>query len=141
MSDLLFRNGTVFDGSAFLPSGTGVRVRAETIVEIGADLAVNGAEVVDLDGGTLLPGFIDAHVHPVFAGNQLRHCDLRAGITSADYAAIVAAYAESHPDETWITGGGWSMDALPGGLPTRDVIARRSYPIWTDTAPGSTAWR
>ena len=33
-------------------------------------------------GGTLVPGFIDSHAHPVFAGNQIRHCDLREAETA-----------------------------------------------------------
>jgi predicted amidohydrolase YtcJ len=142
MSDLLFSNGTVFDGSRFLPAGTSVRVRGGAIVEVGADLAADSAEVVDLAGGTLLPGFIDAHAHPVFAGNQLRHCDLRGGDTSAEYAAIVAAYSDSHPDETWITGGGWSMDAFPGGLPTRDVLDAvvPDRPTFLPNRDGHGAW-
>src|SRR5262252_6278229 len=118
--EIAFVNGTVFDGSRFLPAGTAVRVRGATIAAVGlragasraggrepVDLA--GAEPVDLGGGTLLPGFIDAHVHPVFAGDQLVRCDLSAVITAAEYLDIIAAYAAAHPEAEWITGGGWSM--------------------------------
>ena len=39
--ELLFHNGTVFDGRRFLPAGTGVRVRAGRIeVKIGPPLAL-----------------------------------------------------------------------------------------------------
>ena len=48
---------------------------------------------MDLYGGTILPGFIDAHAHPVFAGDQLRRCDLEGAGTAPGYAALVAAYA------------------------------------------------
>jgi predicted amidohydrolase YtcJ len=58
---------------------------------------------VDLHGGTIVPGFIDAHAHPVFAGDQLRRCDLGGAATASGYAALVAAYARDHPDEEWIT--------------------------------------
>ena len=77
--ELLFHNGTVFDGRRFLPAGTGVRVRAGRITGVGPAGSLGplgSAEPVDLAGGTLLPGFIDAHAHPVFAGHQLRRCDL-----------------------------------------------------------------
>jgi predicted amidohydrolase YtcJ len=78
----------------------------------------------------------------VFAGDQLRHCDLRAANTASGYAALVGAYARDHPDEEWITGGGWSMDAFPGGVPTRDlldaVVADR--PVFLPNRDGHGAW-
>ena len=126
--ELLFRNGTVFDGSRFLPPGTCVRVSRGTVTGVGPEEALqpggrpDAAEPVDLDGGTLLPGFIDAHAHPVFAGNQLRRCDLRGADTADGYLEIIAAYTRDHPDEEWITGGGWAMAAFPGGIPTRQAL-------------------
>ena len=109
-AEILFRNGTVFDGHRFLPAGTCVRVRGGRITGVGPSGSLGplgSAEPVDLDGGTLLPGFIDAHAHPVFAGHQLRHCDLSAAGTEPDYLEIIARYAREHPAEEWITGGGW----------------------------------
>jgi len=126
--EFLFRNGTVFDGSRFLPPGTCVRVSRGTVTGVGPaealqpDGGAGAAEPVDLDGGTLLPGFIDAHAHPVFAGNQMRRCDLRGADTADGYLEIIAAYAREHPDEEWITGGGWAMAAFPGGIPTRQAL-------------------
>jgi len=137
-----FRNGTVFDGSQFLPAGTGVRIREGKITEVGPLGPPFGADSVDLHGGTILPGFIDAHAHPVFAGDQLRRCDLGGADTASGYAALVAAYARDHPDEEWITGGGWSMDAFPGGVATRDlldaVVADR--PVFLPNRDGHGAW-
>ena len=141
-AELVFHNGTVFDGGRFLPAGTVVRVRGEKIAAVGPAGPADGAAPVDLAGGTLLPGFIDAHVHPVSAGYQLRRCDLRAASTASGYAALVAAYAAEHPEQEWITGGGWSMDAFPGGLPTRDlldaVVADR--PVFLPNRDGHGAW-
>src|SRR6476619_4714550 len=125
MKEILFRNDTVFDGHRFLPDGTWVRVRGGRITGVGPAESLGplgSAEVIDLDGGTLLPGFIDAHAHPVFAGDQLQHCDLRPATSAAGYLELIAAYAQAHPDEEWITGGGWSMDSFPGGTPTKEPL-------------------
>src|ERR1700761_3363976 len=129
-AELIFRDGAVFDGRRFLPEGTCVRVSDGTITAVGPAQEVagpgglTGVNVVDLDGGTLLPGFTDAHVHPVYAGSQMRHCNLQEGQTAQDYLDIIAAYAAAHPDAGWITGGGWSMDAFPRGLPRRRAAGR-----------------
>ncbi|MGE5137813.1 MAG: amidohydrolase, partial [Gemmatimonadota bacterium] len=140
--EVLFHGGTVFDGRNFLPAGTCVRVRDGQITEVGPAAASGAAELVDLAGGTLLPGFIDAHAHPVFAGNQLRHCDLRGATTAAGYLELIAAYARAHPEEEWITGGGWSMDAFPGGIPTRAALDAvvSDRPVYLPNRDGHGAW-
>ena len=142
--EVVFHNGTVFDGRAFLPPGTCVRVADGriTAVDPGPGGRIGRAEPVDLDGGTLLPGFIDAHAHPVFAGDQMQRCDLRAASTAAGYIELVAAYAAEHPDEEWISGGGWSMDAFPGGIPTRQALDAvvPDRPVFLPNRDGHGAW-
>jgi predicted amidohydrolase YtcJ len=145
--EIVFRNGTVFDGHRFLPPGTCVRVRGGRITAVGpagspSAAPIDAAETVDLDGGTLLPGFIDAHVHPLFAGEQLRRCDLRQATTAAGYIELVAAYARANPGEEWITGGGWSMDAFPGGLPSRQALDAvvPDRPVFLPNRDGHGAW-
>jgi predicted amidohydrolase YtcJ len=79
---------------------------------------------VDLAGGLLAPGFVDAHVHPVQGGLERTRCDLSEGATRDDYLALVRAYADAHPDRPWILGGGWAMAAFPGGTPTAADLDR-----------------
>ena len=140
--DCLFHGGNVFDGHRFLPAGTCVRVSRGVITEVGTGLELNGAEPVDLRGGTLVPGFIDAHVHPVFAGRQLRQCDLRAARDAPGYLEIIARYAREHPGEQWITGGGWGMDAFPGGIPTRQALDAvvPDRPVFLPNRDGHGTW-
>jgi predicted amidohydrolase YtcJ len=147
--EYLFCRGMVFDGHKFLPPGTAIRVRAGQIVAVGPEVDVLGAtgngdraEIVDLNGGTLLPGFIDAHAHPVFAGDQLRRCDLSGAITLPEYLRIIGDYAARNPAAGWITGGGWSMEAFPGGVPTAaaldEVVPDR--PVYLPNRDGHGAW-
>ncbi len=140
--DLLFCHGSVFDGRRFLPPGTCVRVSGGRISAVEPASPAGSASVVDLAGGTLLPGFIDAHAHPLFAGVQLRHCDLREAMTASGYVELVAAYAREHPDEEWITGGGWSLDAFPGGLPDRHALdaAVSDRPVFLPNRDGHGSW-
>jgi predicted amidohydrolase YtcJ len=143
---ILFTNGSVFAGGDFAPRGTSVLVKGNRIAAVGAAVAEagesRGAEVVDLDGGTLLPGFIDSHAHPVFGGMQLLGCDLSAAEDSAGYLEIIDRYARANPDLEWITGGGWAMTAFPGGIPTRQtldgVVADR--PVFLQNRDGHGAW-
>jgi len=139
---LLFCNGAVFDGHRFLPAGTHVRVEAGRITDVGLGLPTRRADLVDLGGGTLLPGFIDAHAHPVFAGDQLRRCDLTGVTTLSGYLDLIAAYVRAHPGDGWVTGGGWSMEAFPGGVPTAadlDAVVP-SRPVYLPNRDGHGAW-
>jgi predicted amidohydrolase YtcJ len=118
----LFTGGALFDGHRHRGSGA-VVVEGGRIVEVGpgSDLSTTagpGVEVVDLDGGLLAPGFVDAHVHPIQGGLERLRCDLSQHGTREQYVAAVADYAASHPDAEWILGGGWAMPAFPGGTPT-----------------------
>src|SRR5258708_5551115 len=62
---LRFRNGFIVMEKALLTGGIAVS-EGERIVYVGPSLeapATPGAELIDLDGGYLVPGFIDLHVH------------------------------------------------------------------------------
>ncbi len=120
MPDTVFVNGSVFDGRRH-HYHRGVVVRSGRIVAAGPDAdqaAAPGAEVVDLAGGLLLPGFTDAHVHPVQGGLERMHCDLSGSADREDCLRTIAEYAAAHPDAAWILGGGWHQPHFPGGTPT-----------------------
>ncbi|TJZ58853.1 amidohydrolase [Streptomyces piniterrae] len=104
-----------------------VAVSGDRIVAVGHEAEIReligpGTEIVDLRGKLLIPGFQDAHVHPVGGGLELGQCDLSSAVTADAYRELIAAYAVAHPDAPWITGGGWSLEAFPGGKPTREFL-------------------
>ncbi|MFF4173068.1 amidohydrolase [Streptomyces sp. NPDC001744] len=125
-ADLVFTRGPVFTVDPARTRATSLAVIGDRIAAVGHDevreLVGPGTEVVDLTGKLLLPGFQDAHMHPVFAGVELAECDLTETVTVNDYLARIRAYADAHPDREWITGGGWSMESFEGGLPTRQLL-------------------
>ncbi|MFB6934828.1 amidohydrolase [Streptomyces chartreusis] len=123
-ADLLFTGGPVLTPEG--RTATAVAVTGDRITAVGReevhDLAGPRTEVVDLAGRLLLPGFQDAHVHPVPAGLELTQCDLTGTRTADETLAAVRAYADAHPEREWITGGGWSMEAFEGGTPTKELL-------------------
>jgi imidazolonepropionase-like amidohydrolase len=60
----VFAGGLVFDGMGGPPAQADVAVEGERIVELGSGL--DGDELVDVSGLTLLPGLFDTHVHVMF---------------------------------------------------------------------------
>ncbi|GAA5113013.1 amidohydrolase [Alloalcanivorax gelatiniphagus] len=123
MRDLVLTGARVFNGHRYLGDAGDVLVRDGRVVSVGGSDRSPGAEVVDCGDGLLLPGFTDAHVHPIQGGLERLTCDLsELPADSAAYLAHVAAYAASRPDLAWVQGGGWAMSAFPGGLPTASAL-------------------
>jgi hypothetical protein len=125
-ADLIITNAAVFQSAGTEPADT-VAVRGDTIVAVGRgvdrDLVGTATEITDLGGASLLPGFVDAHAHPVAAGMAALRCDLSSlPHDRSSYLAAIADYATSHPDEPVISGAGWYGDAFANGFPTRHDI-------------------
>ncbi|MFE3524764.1 amidohydrolase [Streptomyces sp. NPDC059161] len=145
-ADLVFTGGPVLTLDAARSRATTVAVTGERITAVGHDevreLIGPKTEVVDLAGKLLIPGFQDAHVHPVSAGIELARCDLTGTRTEADTLAAVRVYADAHPDQEWITGGGWSMEAFDGGSPTRELLDRvvPDRPVYLPNRDHHGAW-
>src|ERR1700733_15375485 len=107
------------------PSGfaQALAVRGGTILAVGADdeireLTGRGTRMIDLRGRLALPAFGDAHVHAVAGGLESLRCNLLGLRTRHQTLDAVAAYCAGLAPGAWVLGGGWTMAAFPGGLPT-----------------------
>jgi predicted amidohydrolase YtcJ len=139
--------GAIYTLDPLRPWADACAIRDGRIIGVGSvaeirELCGASTDLVDVHGGMVVPGFQDAHVHPVMGGIEMLRCDLTSGRSRADYLAIVADYAEQHPDDVWILGGGWSMPAFPKGVPTAAdldaVVASR--PVFLPNRDHHSAW-
>jgi hypothetical protein len=124
-----------------------VAVRNGRIATVGSDLAIRpligpACRVIELRGRTVIPGFGDAHVHPLHGGLARLRCELHGQRGLDIYLATIASYAATHPDVAWILGGGWSMDDFPGGVPHGDALDRvvPDRPVFLSSRDGHSAW-
>jgi len=89
--------GTLIDGSGGAPVKNAVIVvQGDKIVAAGAGVAIPaGARVIDLSGLTVLPGFIDAHVHltgHIIGDGDWQHADVTD--PPAEFALLGAVHAQ-----------------------------------------------
>ncbi len=80
-ADIAFVNGAVYTVDAARTRASAVAVRDGRIAAVGTDDEIRDqigsrTETFDLHGRMLLPGFQDAHVHPVSSGLDRLQCDL-----------------------------------------------------------------
>jgi predicted amidohydrolase YtcJ len=103
--------------------------------------AGRGAEVVDLGGGTLTPGFTDSHIHLITWIRAIEEPWLQA----QDVASIEAAAArrlEAAPDEEWILVRGWLPREWPLERRSRDTLDRIAggRPLVLHAVDGHSVW-
>ncbi len=147
VADLVFVNGAVYTVDAARTWAQAVAVTGGRIAAVGTDHEVGAlvgprTEVIDLAGRMLLPGFQDAHVHPVGGGIDMLQCDLHAFATAPEFIRAIAAYARANPEVPWILGGGWPMDAFAGGTPDKDLLDEivPDRPVFLPNRDGHGAW-
>lgn len=146
-ADLVIVGARIATMDAARSWASALAVREGRIEAVGADAAIRSlvgprTRLIEGRGRTVVPGFGDAHVHPVHAGLDQLRCDLHAKRGLPAYLEVIDAYARSHPDAAWIRGGGWSMDDFPGGVPTRASLDRivPNRPVVLHSRDGHTAW-
>ncbi|MEK6719832.1 MAG: amidohydrolase [Chloroflexota bacterium] len=149
-ADLIVTGGRVDTRDPGRPTAEAVAARDGRFVAVGAAREVDAlrgpsTRVVDLRGGMAVPGFGDAHVHPIHGGLAMIRCELHSDTyeQSLDgYLGIIAAYAAANPDQAWIRGGGWSMGDFPNGTPRREDLDRivPDRPVFLPNRDGHSAW-
>jgi predicted amidohydrolase YtcJ len=146
-ADLLLTGGSVHTMDAAGTHAEAVAVKDGRIAAVGrvSDLAkLTGSQtrVIELEGQTVLPGFQDAHLHPLDGGLLAVVCNLHEAHSADESLEVIARYAGEHPDREWITGDGWSMDFFEGGNPDKErldaIVPDR--PVFLINRDGHTAW-
>ena len=85
MPDLIIKNATIIDGTGDAAYAADLAVTKDKIEDIGKGLdPESAAEVLDAEGLTLTPGFIDIHTHSDFSllDNPLAHSRVLQGVTT-----------------------------------------------------------
>lgn len=107
-------NAIVHTVNPLQPVAEAVVTSGGTIVFVGTSAGARGfagpsAEVVDLNGLLLLPGFIDNHVHFMLGGRQAAGLDTRACTTRKAFVDAVQAFVQGR-EGSWIRGGDWDQE-------------------------------
>ena len=144
--DLVVLNGRVFTGAGEKPAEA-LAVRGNEILRVGSNSAMKrlagpATKVVDAHGGTVLPGFIDGHVHFVSGGLGMERVNLLDAESLDAIKTKIREFAAANPDRAWVLGRGWYYSPFPGGLPTRQQLDELvpDRPAYMTCYDGHTGW-
>jgi predicted amidohydrolase YtcJ len=150
MSITRFLNGNVYTMDVQQPRAQAIAIDTSSgrIVAVGSDDEVRRyggqhSETVDLRGRTMLPGFIDAHIHLLEAAYRAEHIDAGNCPNEDAVAELVRQRAAYTPEGRWILGGHWDKNAWPGGrFPSKTSldVAAPDHPVALWSKDGHLLW-
>jgi predicted amidohydrolase YtcJ len=110
---LVLLNGDVYTVNPAFPAARAVVVKGNTITAVcktdkeARRYVGEKTEVIELDGGFVTPGLIDAHVHFAAAGAQINGANLLAVADEAGLRKEIQRVVNLLDDDEWITDGLW----------------------------------
>jgi predicted amidohydrolase YtcJ len=135
-------NGTVLSVDGSPPRHRAVAIRSGQIAAVGDNseilaLDIGKAEIVDLAGSFVLPGFIDSHVHAFATGLTMVSADLGRARDVADVCRRMREHALANGDAAWVLGLGctpWTL--AERRFPTREELdaAVPDRPVYVTSA-------
>ena len=147
-ADLILLNGNVITMEPDKPRASAIAVKGDRILKVGSDkeikeLSAPGCKTVDLNGKTVIPGLIDAHLHFISIGQSKRILNLVGTQNLQEIQKMVADKAAMLPKGKWIIGRGWDQNDWPEKkFPTRydlDKVAA-DHPVLLTRVCGHANW-
>jgi predicted amidohydrolase YtcJ len=165
-ADLLLTNGRVYtfdwedpapDGtpaanapytdSGWEPDAEAVAMKDGRILYVGTNAGaeafrVEDTRVIDIHGGTVLPGLVDSHTHVAELGAVLEQVKLVGLDTQEEVVAKVAEYAAAVPPGEWIVGYGWDEGAWANRYPDMLLLSSKvpNHPVYLRGLHGFAVW-
>ena len=101
--------------------------RVESVISAPHPRVKRYDRLIDGEGKTLLPGFIDAHGHVMDLGFAALHLNLTGTSSLDELQQRLSDYAAAHPSDAWLIGFGWNQELWPDKkFPTAAEIGRAS---------------
>ena len=121
-ADYVFKNGAICTMDSKHPKAEAIAIQGKQIAYVGKNKGAqtyigDKTQVIDLEGQMLMPGFVEAHIHPTLA-MFAQGADLQRD-TVEEVLAAVKTWAAAHPDAKIIRGFGWRYFLFPTTGPTK----------------------
>ena len=125
LADLVLINGKVLTMNPSQPEAEAIAIKDDKIAEVGTNEKVSSwinknTRVINIDGKTAVPGFIDTHIHVADFGKFLTWIDLRTVKSIREMQTVLRERVQKTPKGKWVIGRGWDQNRFAEKrLPTR----------------------
>jgi len=115
-ADLVVNNGKIYTLNNQEPWAEAAAVRNGKFIFVGTNKKVmayigSDTHVENLLGGMLMPGLIDAHLHPTTgAVKELFECNFPFSSGPNEISLAIESCVEKNPTAEWVRGGQWSSN-------------------------------
>ena len=127
-ADLIIHNATIYTVNESFETATAVVVKDGKFIAVGGEDLLNqykARSVVNLNGFSVYPGFIDAHCHFYNFGLLQEQLDLSGTKSFEEVVERVASYITTHPGVP-VLGQGWDQNSWEvKEYPTKDILDKR----------------
>jgi predicted amidohydrolase YtcJ len=124
-ADLALTNGKILTMNQSQPFAEAVAIKKDRIATVGTNEEIKrwigkNTKVIDLKGKTVVPGFIDTHIHVADFGRLLMWIDLSEVDSIKEMQTRLSRHVEKAPKGKWLLGRGWDQTRFAETrLPTR----------------------
>ena len=129
-ADLIVTGGRIYTVDDNRPVAEAMAIAGGKVVFAGSARGAlvhrgPGTRMIELDGRTVIPGMIDAHVHLLNLGTALRNVNLVGTRSYDEVIARVVERVRQLPAGAWVIGRGWDQnDWGDTRFPTHDALTR-----------------
>lgn len=147
-ANLVLYNANIQTMDKTMPTAEAIAIQGNRILALGSSVAmrellVPNGQAIDLQGQTVFPGFIDAHLHFLSYGLSLQQIDLVGADSLNSALERVENRAKSTEASRWLTGRGWDQANWNGGhFPNKrdlDTVAP-AHPTFLRRKCGHAGW-
>ena len=149
-ADMVIHNGKIYTMNEYNPIAETVIVKDGKIVNVGRQINYRPyigekTKILDLNGATMVPGFIEGHGHFMGLGYAKMRLDLSVVENYDELVDMVQEAVDKTPPGEWILGRGWHQskwspmpEQLVKGFQTHDQLSAISpdNPVWLTHASG-----
>jgi len=146
-AELVLLHGVVYTENEREPMAEAIAIRDGKIVAVGSTREIQSsfvaANVIDLHGRPVYPGFTDAHAHMEGLGALLVNVNLGDTKSVEEIQTLVARRVATVPPGSWVRGRSWDQNKWPDKVfPTHqmlDAVAQEN-PVILTRVDGHAVW-
>jgi len=147
-ADTIFLNGSIYTVNKKQIWAEALAVKNQNITFVGSSknaekYAGPDTKIINLKGKMLLPGFVDAHMHPLMSADvYMNQAVLFEDPDKESMLETIKEFTQTHPDQKVIMGGGFNRAAFNEIGPRKEWLdsIEKERPVYIVSGDGHSAW-